>query len=165
MPVLLWDASALAKRYAPERGSDVVDTLFERDPSPRMVATVIGYAECYSILRRKFHRGGMDAAAFRVAKSALRDETVVAPDFHLITVDDPAVFDGIRFMDTHNLNATDAAILTVFLSYQASLRSGERAVLVASDHRLLKAAQDEGMETLDPEVSTVDHARQILTTL
>lgn len=31
MVFLLWDASALAKRYAPEVGSDTVDALFAAD--------------------------------------------------------------------------------------------------------------------------------------
>ena len=32
MIFLLWDASALAKRYAPETGSDTVDALFAAVP-------------------------------------------------------------------------------------------------------------------------------------
>jgi predicted nucleic acid-binding protein len=45
MPILLWDASALVKRYSPEVGSDTVDALFLSSPASQMVATLLTYAE------------------------------------------------------------------------------------------------------------------------
>jgi len=38
--VLLWDASALAKRYALEVGSEAVDALFAEMPAGQMVKTL-----------------------------------------------------------------------------------------------------------------------------
>lgn len=45
VPLILWDASALTKRYIPEIGSDAVNTLFAIVPASQMMAAVLGYAE------------------------------------------------------------------------------------------------------------------------
>lgn len=45
MPRLLWDASALVKRFVPEVGSDVVGRLFAVLPASHMAVSVLGYAE------------------------------------------------------------------------------------------------------------------------
>lgn len=67
MVVLLWDASALAKRYAPEVGSETVDALFGAAPTAQMVSSSVSYAETYSILLRKFNRAAIDRTAFETA--------------------------------------------------------------------------------------------------
>jgi predicted nucleic acid-binding protein len=56
MPALLWDASALAKRYVPEQGSRTVDALFENVALSQMVGTLFGYAEVFSVVLRKHNR-------------------------------------------------------------------------------------------------------------
>ncbi|MCC6442770.1 MAG: hypothetical protein IT210_04845 [Armatimonadetes bacterium] len=53
MPILLWDASALTKRYTLEVGSETVDALFEEISMSQMVTTFWGYAETYVSLLRK----------------------------------------------------------------------------------------------------------------
>jgi len=55
MVILLWDASALAKHYAPEIGSETVDALLASVPAAQPVSTAVSYAEIYSILLRKFN--------------------------------------------------------------------------------------------------------------
>jgi uncharacterized protein len=155
---LLWDASALVKRYAPETGSDVVDTLFALVPTTQMVATVLGYAETYSALLRKYHRGSIHATAFVTAKTSLLREVVHPPEFALLTVDDEAIFAGIALMDQHHVNATDAAILALFVRYVRVLPPATAdCLLIAADRRLVLAAQAEGLSALDPEhVSSAD---------
>lgn len=90
MVILLWDASALAKRYAPEVGSDTVDALFAEVPTAQMVSSAVSYAEIYSILLRTYNRGGIDRTAFETAKSALRAELINDPDFILLSIGDTA---------------------------------------------------------------------------
>ena len=79
MVVLLWDASALAKRYAPEIGSEVVDALFAAVPTAQMALSSVSYAEIYSILLRKLNRDAINRAAFETAKSSLRSELINDP--------------------------------------------------------------------------------------
>ena len=145
MPILFWDASGLAKRYAPETGSSTVDALFAVSPRPQFVATALGYAETCSTLLRKHHGGILPASVFTKAKTLLRDEVVNSADLVLLTVDDAAIFDGIPFMEQYSLNATDGAILAVCLRYAQAQPPGSPAVVVvAADHRLLGAAKSEG---------------------
>jgi predicted nucleic acid-binding protein len=68
-PILFWDASALAKRYVPEVGSDAVKALFAVQPPPQIMGTVLGYAETFSVILRHHHRGTVSAATFATAKS------------------------------------------------------------------------------------------------
>ena len=52
----------------------------------------------------------------------------------------------------HSLNSTDALILKSALAIARRLRrAGDKLVLVASDQRLLRAAQAEGLSAFDPE--------------
>lgn len=120
----MWDASALVKRYAPETGSDTADALFDKVPGAQMVATVLGYAEAYSILLRKRNQGRIPISAFAGAKTLLRQELLGRSDFVLLTIDDAAIFAGITFMERHNLNATDAALLALFIRYAPTVPDG-----------------------------------------
>jgi hypothetical protein len=52
----------------------------------------------------------------------------------------------------HSINSTDAVTLRSALAIARKLRAGgDDLVLVASDQRLLRAAQAEGLSTFDPE--------------
>jgi hypothetical protein len=152
VPLLFWDASALVKRFAAEAGATTVDTLFAQMPALPMATSILGYAETYSVLLRKFNRGTIDAMAFSTAKASLRTEVVVDPAFSLLSIDDAAIFSGITLMERYNVNASDGAILALFLRYIRALPPGSPpAVLVASDQRLIAAAQAESLAALDPE--------------
>ncbi len=48
MALLLWDASALVKRYFLELGSETVDALFPAVSLQEMATTPWGYAETYA---------------------------------------------------------------------------------------------------------------------
>jgi predicted nucleic acid-binding protein len=153
LALLLWDASALAKRYVFEVGSDTVQALFAQALHHEVVGTVLGYAETFSTLLRHYNRGALSASTLADAKTLLRQQVVEDPDFVLLTVDDPAVFAGITLMEQYNVNANDAAILALFLRYVQTHPSGSPSpLLIASDHRLLAAARAEGLATLNPEV-------------
>lgn len=162
MPALLWDASALAKRYSPEVGSDTVDALFDAEPPVPMILTLSGYAETYSVLLRKQNRGDISAATFAAARSALRSEVIDAPEVHLLMVEEDDILDSIDLMDRHNLNALDAAILAAYLRYSTSPTVGTGCVLVAADQRLLRAAQSEGLSILNPETLPAAEVARLL---
>jgi predicted nucleic acid-binding protein len=152
MPQLLWDASALAKRYTPEVGSDAVDACFGSPVVAAMITTCGVYAEACSVLRRKQNRGEIDLIAFTKARSALRSEVLLGPGVQWLTIEDDDILAGIALSDRHNLNSTDAALLVAYLDYARSQPSGApTCLLVATDHHLLRAATSEGLDTLNPE--------------
>lgn len=151
MPVLLWDASALVKRYYPEAGSTTVDALFVA-VSGLMITTFWGYAETFASLWRKRNRGDISAASFGSAVILLRDEVWRSPAWELLTIDDTSVLAGLDLVQRHNLNTSDAASLDTFPRYARSRPPGSpRLVLVAADARLLRGAGAEGLTTLNPE--------------
>jgi predicted nucleic acid-binding protein len=153
MPQLLWDASALIKRYALEVGTETVNALFASRPAVPTVTAYLSYAETCASLRRKLNGGVLDLPTFSTARLAVHREILLNPAVALITVDDAAVLSGIELTDRHNLNSTDAAILAACLRYAQSQPSDAlRCILVASDHRLLRAADAEGLRTLNPEL-------------
>lgn len=147
---ILWDASALAKRYVPEVGSSTVDALWASLPPPCMVATFLGYVETYGILLRKRTGGQINAASYATAKSSLRLEVINDPDFRLLEVETTDFLAGITLMDKYNINSSDAAFLAAYLRYIPPL--GDVRLLVAADYRLLMAANAEGLKTLNPEL-------------
>ena len=151
-PILLWDASALVKRYALEAGSATVNELFVHVSLAQMVATFPGHVETYAALVRKRNRGEITAATFRSAATYLQAEVLSSLDFSLLTVENADLLDGVGFVEVHNLNATDAGILVTYLRYaRAQPPNSPTIVLVAADTRLLRAADAEGLTTLNPE--------------
>jgi hypothetical protein len=166
LPILFWDASALAKRYAYEVGTATVNALFGLVPRPQMVGTVLGYAETRSVLLRHLHRGTITASAYTTSKTSLRAEVVDDPDFVLLTVDDAVIYAGIAHIELYSVNANDGAILAAFLRYFHALPPPvPGCALVASDTRLIAAAQAEGLKTLNPELVSAANTPALLAAL
>jgi predicted nucleic acid-binding protein len=154
---LLWDASALAKRYVAEPGSQTVNALFTAVPPAQMVTTIMSYSETYAALIRKHNQGVVTWTTLLGAQAALRNEIIDDPDLVVLGLEFDDILDGIELVRRHNLNSTDGAILQTFLRHAGSMGSAVVGVLVASDQRLLRAARAEGLEALNPEsVQAVD---------
>jgi hypothetical protein len=158
VPELLWDASALVKRYFTETGSASVNALFANVPLSQMVVTYWGYLETYAALVRKRNRGEISTAVMQSAHSSLESEVLDSLDFRLLTIEDTDILDCIPYVEPHSLNSADAAILATYLRYiDARPPGAPMAVLVAADTYLLRAATGEGLPTLNPEaVAAVD---------
>jgi predicted nucleic acid-binding protein len=152
MARLLWDASALLKRYYSETGSPAVASLFSLTHPSDTVVTVWAYAESAAILRRRFNEGRLAAADFRNARALLRREVLSSPDVTFVPVEERDVLAGVSLVDRHSINSTDSAILAAFLRYARSVP--EACVVVAADRKLLRAAGAEGLSTLNPEQIT-----------
>jgi uncharacterized protein len=154
---VLWDASALAKRYVAEIGSQTVNALFTAVPPAQMVTTIMSYSETFAALLRKHNQGVLSVTAFTAAQAALRNEVIDNPDFVVVGLEFDDILDGIELIKRHNLNSTDGAMLQALLKHAGPMRPAVVSVLVASDQRLLRAAKAEGLEVLNPEsVQAVD---------
>ena len=148
-----WDASALAKRYAPEMGTPPVNHLFTYVTPDRMLCLIVGVSEVISIFVRKKNARLITPEAFSQALVDFRTEVIEADAFKLISIEDTLVFASHPLIEKHALNATDALILRSALNVATVLRpAGNDIVLVTSDHRLLRAAQVEGLQTFNPEI-------------
>jgi hypothetical protein len=83
----------------------------------------------------------------------LRNEVLLDPAFQFITISDEDFLAGIVLTDQHNLNSSDAAILASYLRYmRAQPLASPTSILVAADHRLIRAANTEGLRALNPEI-------------
>ena len=157
---LLWDASALAKRYVQEVGTDTVHALFGA-PQLGMVATMLSYAEVAASYRRKLNQGFIDLSQFNNARVALEAEVLISGSFNLISVETADFLGGVDLIDAHSLNSSDAALLHVYRRY--GRQTAEPCILVAADARLLRAAAAEGLRTLNPETVPAADVPVILT--
>jgi predicted nucleic acid-binding protein len=151
----LLDASALTKRYANEPGTALVDYLFSHVAHRRLLSLMLGIAEVAATLARKRNSGLITPAAFSSAMSQLWRELIDAPEVTKLSADNPRINSSIPFSSIYAINATDALVLYLAVTLANQLRAiGNDLVLVASDQRLLKAAQAEGLLTFDPETET-----------
>jgi hypothetical protein len=111
-------------------------------------------AEVLSLLVRKRNAGHLSAAAYTQALTEFGGE-IVSSSVHKVVAGNAVVTAALPFIELHSINATDAIILRLALNLATRLRkAGHDLVLMASDHRLLRAAQAEGLLTFDPEAQS-----------
>jgi predicted nucleic acid-binding protein len=155
MNSFLLDASALVQRYALEAGTARMNRLFQRAPRDRLRCLMLGAAEVVAALVRKRNGGRINSAVYASAVRSFRAEVLDAADFTKLAVSNALVNASIAFLDSHSVNSSDAVLLQAALDEAANLRSaGNDLVVVASDRRLLRAAQAEGLPTFDPETQS-----------
>lgn len=152
MNYFFFDASALVKRYSSEPGTAAVNHLIDRlliVAPQRLIVPQLGVAEVISVLNRRRNKGQITDSAFTRASSSVLSESkliFVAP----IGLD--VVPRSIPLISLHNLNASDALYMQQMLDWQTRNASHDNnVVLVATDQRLLRAAEREGLKTLNPE--------------
>jgi hypothetical protein len=115
----------------------------------------VGVAEVVSILVRKQNGGQITAATFAQTLLDLNAEIVAAAVVQKLVADNSLVADDLALIIRHSINATDAILLRSALDVAAILRmQGDDLILLASDHRLLRAAQTEGLLIFNPEANT-----------
>lgn len=162
MLTLFWDASSLTKRYVLEVGRDAVVAIFAEVPRSQMVTTSLGYAETQAVLVRKRNRRVFTETTYAEAATALQEEVIDNDDFVVLEVNASAIVTGIDLIKRHSLNASDAAILVTFLRY-AELEVGRSVcVLVCTDQRFIRAAEAEGLRTINPETLSADDVPALL---
>jgi predicted nucleic acid-binding protein len=155
MRSFLFDASALVKRYAPETGAAVLDHLFASVPCERLACLMLGAAEVAAAMVRKRNGRLITPLVFAAGMTRLRVEILDATDFAKLPADNELINDSIPLSERHSINSTDAIVLRSAIDLAAELRAlGDDLVLVASDQRLLRAAQAEGVATFDPETDS-----------
>jgi predicted nucleic acid-binding protein len=151
-----FDASALAKRYIEEVGSDKIDFLFANVPLTRLQCLTIGAVEVFWICIRKRNDGRISADQFAESTTYLKSEIIdIQSNFRKVSVRDFFVWDAMPLIETHSLNSVDAMVLSSALKVATHLRSTrDTSVFVASDQRLLRAARAEGLQIFNPETDS-----------
>jgi predicted nucleic acid-binding protein len=149
------DASGLGKRYAPEVGTPLMNHLFAMVSPDRFLVFDMGMGEVLSLLVRKRNSGRLPAATFAQALADFQAEIIRSTRVRILSSDTTIVLASLPFILTHSINSTDAVVLRLALELAIELRPrGDDLVLVASDQRLLRAAQTEGLFPFNPETQS-----------
>ena len=152
MRLFFLDGSALAKRYVAEPGTPLVDHLFNQVAPDRLVVLNVGFAEVVSVLVRRKNAGVLSDATFAQALLQLGREIIHAVNLRKVEATNSLVIGALSHVQTHSINATDAVALHAAPGLAHHLcGQGDDLVLIASDQRLLRAAQAEGLSTFNPE--------------
>lgn len=142
--MIFLDASAAAKRYCQEPGSDQVDDLFQ-ESLPVCSVTVLR-CELTSVLNRKHREGDLTDTERHSARERVKQDLRW---LRLVPVDEDLIIASVRLLDAHPLKTLDSLYLAGALSLQDVLSSP--VTFVSSDRQLLRAAESEGLKVLNPE--------------
>jgi predicted nucleic acid-binding protein len=146
------DGSALGKRYVAEPGTPLIDQLFDQVGADRLIVLNVGFAEVVSILVRRKNAGLLSSTTFGQALLQLGQEIIHATTLRKVEPTNLLVIGALSHIENHSINSTDAIVLQATLGVAQFLRHcGDDLVLIASDQRLLRAAQAEGLVTFNPE--------------
>ena len=149
------DASAYAKRYVAEKGTQLINNLFTRVPLERMVCLSEGGGEIIFVFGRRRNEGKITATRFSHIRERFETEFIDRDEVGRVLPTEDQITDSWDLIEKHSLNSTDAMLLQCALDRARELRgNGDNLVLVSADKRLLRAAQSEGLLTFDPEADS-----------
>ena len=149
------DASAYAKRYVEEKGTQLVNYLFTRVPLERMICLFDGGGEVIFVFVRRRNEGKITTTHFNQLREHFETEFVDRDEVEQVFQTKEQMTDSWDIIEEHSLNSTDAILLKCALDRVNELRvDGDNLVLVSSDKRLLRAAQSEGLFTFNPETDS-----------
>jgi len=137
------DSSALVKRYTEEAGTDFVKSILAT--SGLITTSKLTYPEILSALMRKVRSGEIEKKTFHgiVDKFDKDWDHILVLDFHNDLL--PIVK---TLIEKHPLKAADAIHLSSALWLKLSSKA--EVTFVASDSNLLKAAEAEKLQVMNP---------------
>jgi uncharacterized protein len=146
------DASALAKRYIIEKGTDQVNHLFDVVSRKRMITSPITLGEVISIIVRRKNSNQISEKYYHQAMNVFLHEIAENSDIIFQSISDNLIRTSLPFIEQYSLNATDAIILHSSLNMANIVHArGEDLVLATTDSRLSNAAKSEGLVIWNPE--------------
>lgn len=152
--MLYLDASALAKRYFNEPGSDVVAARFES--GERIFTSILSFAEVHSAIARKFREKIFDAREFKRLRDAFQDDWLFS--LSKLDLDLNSMIALPRLVETYSLKAGDAIQLSTAVWLKDSLsvgvwsgKTGETVEFGVADNQLAKIALECDLLVFNPE--------------
>jgi predicted nucleic acid-binding protein len=142
--VIFFDASAVAKRYFQEIGSDRVNELWNGPEIPTSLAILP--CELISALNRKRRERSLPRGAYQTIKKQIGEDLGKIP---VIPINTELIELSLRLLETYPLKTLDSLYLAGALGLQLALK--EQVLFIAADRQLLQAAQAEGLRALNPE--------------
>ena len=157
------DASAMAKRYVPELGSDLLDLLFDTVAHNRLIYWNVGLAEIVSILVRQRNDKRITQTRFNQAMIRFRGEVIRSNALRGLRTTLPLILDALDLISAHSINGSDAIFLQATIEVAAELRANQNdLVIVASDVRLVRAAHEENLLAFNPEQESTSDLQNLI---
>jgi predicted nucleic acid-binding protein len=141
--VLYLDATALVKRYVPETGRQWLDARLRSERA--LYTSSISYAETHAALARRFREGDLKRKDFLEARNRFEVDWLQLQE---IAVDNETLAPIARIVESVPLRGMDAIHLAAAIWLHRKFQ--RETLVVASDSRLLKGAQQFGFTVLDP---------------
>jgi len=140
------EATAFAKLFVQEPGTDALIRLMETVEDNRKLIAASAPIEVYSAIRKRERAGDISSADAAAAFEILRIEAARMVQEPL----NPAVLEAARqLLDRTKLRWTDALQLGAALVAREMFR-GTEIIFVSASPQLLEAARAEGFQALDP---------------
>ena len=153
--IYFWvDANAFAKRYVVEKGTQLINYFFVHIPTSRMLCLVDSLNEVYAVIAKKLRKpdGGLIQPDHNQAIEKFEAEVVNHAEVVKLEATPNQKIAARKLIAAHAINSSDALILQCALDEVDNLRAaGGDLVLVSSDKRLVRAAEDERLKTFNPE--------------
>ena len=147
--IYFWfDASAFAKRYVVEDGTQLINYFFAHVPISRILCLVDSLNEVFFIIAGKHRQQGGTLIQPKHNQAIQEFETEVAnnADVEKVKATDTQRKAARELIETYLINSATALILQCALDKAKELRAaGNDLVLVCADNRLLMAAKREGV--------------------
>jgi uncharacterized protein len=146
--VIYFDTSALVKRFVQEKGSPVVQSLFQLGNT---VATEkIAYAEIFAGLTRKLRERSLSQGQYSATCRRFESDWQA---YVRVELQDDILLLARDLIQRHPLKGFDAVHLASALRLKVFL--GEEIRFAAADRNLLRAAEIEKLEAINVETTPV----------
>jgi len=150
------EATAFAKLFVLEPGTDALIRLMEAVEDNRKLISASTPLEVYAAIRRRERAGGISPEDAAAALDSLRLEAARMVQEPL----NPAVLEAARqLLDRSTLRWPDALQLGAALVAREMFQGTEIIFVSASQH-LLEAAKADGFHTIDPAREAVEPAKE-----
>ncbi|MDR3752097.1 MAG: type II toxin-antitoxin system VapC family toxin [Terracidiphilus sp.] len=150
------EATAFAKLFVQEQGTDALIQLMEAVEDNRKLISASTPLEVYAAIRRRERAGDITPEDAAAALDSLRMEATRMVQQPL----NPAVLEAARqLLDRTHLRWPDTLQLAT-ASVARDMFQATEIVIVSASPQLLEAARSEGFKVLDPAQETVEPAQE-----
>lgn len=151
MPVIYIETSALVKRYVQEKGTEVMDELFQlRRPVEFFALSTFAVLELKSALRRLVKGGMLSQSQYQ---DSISDFSNDVPSVSIwLPVDNVLIEEASATLEKHALRAGDAMHFAAVLRTKRIAEDAAQALVVmTSDSDLVDAGKNEGITVINLE--------------
>ena len=154
------DTSSLAKRYIIERGSKVVDRVYNESEAGRLrvAFSIWNISEAIGVFDRYRVRGLISEAEFKRARSDLVSESLKMSrleSLSILPMTSSALAASWSLVSRHHIYVADALQIS-------SSKEARAEVFLGADRRLLEAASAEGLKAVNVESDLDEALRSVI---